>query len=181
MKDTESRYGPVSQAIHWLTVALFMSQIAVAIYMEDLPKGPAKLEWYALHKSIGFTILSLVLLRMVWRLMNEKPPLPMDMKRWQQILAHGVQHSLYLVMVLMPISGLVMSWAANYPVSIYGMFTLPNLVAPSESLKETMIVVHEIFAWSVIVLISLHVAGALNHHFVIKDNVLRRMLPGTGG
>ena len=181
MKDTADRYGPVSQAFHWLTVALFATQISVAFYMEDLPRGPDRLEWYALHKSIGFTILVLIVLRFVWRRLNRQPPLPKGMERWQQTVAHGTQHSLYLVFILMPISGLVMSWAANYPISIYGLFTLPNLVAPSEALKEAMQETHEIFAWTVLVLVSLHVAGALRHHFMLKDVVLRRMLPGAGG
>ena len=181
MKDTSERYGPVSQAFHWLTVALFAAQFGIAFYMHDLPRGPSKLEWYALHKSIGVTILVLILLRLAWRRANVKPPLPPDMPRWQEIAAHGVQHSMYLIMVLMPISGLVMSWAANYPVSVYGLFTLPNLVAPSETLKEAMEVVHLVFAWTVAGLVSAHVAGALNHHFIQKDNVLRRMLPGANG
>lgn len=180
-KDTAARYGPVSQGFHWLTVALFATQIGIALYMEDLPRGPDKLEWYARHKSIGLTILVLILLRLAWRRINQTPPLPEGTERWQRILAHGTQHTLYLILILMPVSGLVMSWAANYPISIYGLFTLPNLVAPSDALKEAMEVTHEVFAWMVLGLVSLHVAGALRHHFVLKDDVLRRMLPGAGG
>ena len=181
MKDTESRYGPVSQAFHWLTVALFMTQFGIAIYMDSLPKSPAKLEWYALHKSIGFTILVLIVLRLIWRSMNRKPLLPAGMPSWEKLLAHGVQYSLYVIMILMPLSGLVMSWSANYPVSIYGLFTLPNLVAPSETLKDAMVLAHFVIAWAIVGLLSLHVAGSLRHHFLTKDDVLRRMLPGTGG
>ena len=177
MKDTASRFGPISQGLHWLTVALFAAQFSIAFYADGLPRGLEKLEWYGRHKSIGVTVLALVLLRLIWRRMNEKPTLPASMPRWEQILAHGTQHMLYLIMVAMPISGLVMSWSANYPVSVYGWFTLPNMVAPDEALKEAMVVVHEVIAWMIIVLLSLHVAGALRHHFMLKDDVLRRMLP----
>lgn len=179
MKDTANRFGPVSQGFHWLTVALFASQFAIALYMDELPKGPEKLEWYALHKSVGFTVLVLAALRLLWRAANPKPPLPNGMPRWQKILAHGTQHTLYLVMFLMPASGLVMSWAANYPVSVFGLFTLPNLVSPDNGVKEAMVLVHETLAWAIVGLVGLHVTGALHHHFVLKDNILRRMLPGA--
>ena len=101
------------------------------------------------------------------------------MPRWQVVAAKLSHYGFYALLFAMPLSGLVMSAAANYPVSYFGLFTLPDLVAPDEGLKHLMEEVHETLFLCLVALASLHVAAALKHHFVDHDDVLRRMLPGS--
>ena len=146
---------------------------------DDLPNGMRKLELLASHKSVGITILSLVILRLAWRWLNEHPPLPENLKRYEQALARFTHVALYTLLFAMPLSGWTMSSARGFPVSWFGFFQLPDLVPKSRPLYDALLAIHHSLAWVLFVVIGLHVAGALKHHFVHKDDVLRRMLPFT--
>ena len=108
---------------------------------------------------------------------SRPPEFPSAMPRWQVLAAKLTHYGFYAVLFVMPISGLVMSAAANYPVAYFGWFTLPNLVAPDESLKELMEVVHATLFDILVALASLHIVAALKHQFIDRDDVLQRMLP----
>lgn len=172
------RYGAVAQGFHWLIAVLFIAAVAIAWYMVDLPLSPYMVKTYNLHKSIGVTILALAVLRLLWRQFNRPPPLPSTMPQWEQRVAHGAHILLYLLLFAQPIIGIVFSWAAGIPVVVFGLFVLPNLMAANESLKEILQWVHIYVGWSFVGLVVLHAAAALRHHFLLKDDVLRRMLPG---
>ncbi|MEO8308361.1 MAG: cytochrome b/b6 domain-containing protein [Pseudomonadota bacterium] len=177
-KNTPLRWGSVSKLFHWVIVALIITQFVLANMAEDLPLGMAKLATLARHKSVGITILALAVLRLLWRLYNRNsPPLPADLKPYQRGLAHLTHYGLYLLLFAMPLSGWMMSSAKNYPVSWFGMFTLPNLVPPDEGVFALMKSTHGVLAGTLVVIATLHVLAALYHHFMKKDDVLRRMLP----
>ena len=177
MKNTETQYGPLAKGFHWIVAALIFFQIPLAWVMTELPKGPQKLEYFALHKSLGFTVFALVALRAVWRLISPPPPLPPAMPRWQKLAAHGTHAVLYFCLLVMPITGWIVVSTVNSPVSYFGLFTLPNIVAPNRELHEIFEEVHEGFAIALITAFSLHIIGALYHHYVQKDVILRRMIP----
>jgi cytochrome b561 len=183
--NTSTRYGGVARTLHWLIAALIVVQYVLAQVAEaagdDRAVHPAaalvQLAWLARHKSVGLTIFALVLVRLAWRWHAPPPPLPVTMPRWQTIVAKLTHFAFYALLLLLPISGLVMSAAANFPVSYFGWFTIPNLVAPDESLKKTMEETHEMLFDALVVLAVVHIAAALKHHLVDRDDVLSRMLP----
>ena len=185
LANTESRYGGVAKSLHWVIVVLIivqyvLSQMAEAAEHARAAHPAAALEQLAIlarHKSVGLTIFALALVRLLWRFVSPPPPLPANMPRWQVIGARLTHFGFYVVLFAMPISGLVMSAAANYPVSYFGLFTLPNLVAPDDGLKDLMKDVHETLFDVLLVLAVVHVVAAVKHEFFDHDGVLRRMLP----
>jgi len=187
LKNTSNRYGGVAQILHWLIVALIITQWVLAQLAEaaghDKAAHPAaalhQLALLARHKSVGLTIFALAIVRLVWRFVSPPPPMPNTMPRWQVMAAKLTHFAFYALLLLLPISGLVMSAASNYPVSYFGWFTIPNIVAPDEALKDIMKERHEMLFDILMVVAVVHVIAALKHHFVDRDGVLRRMLPGA--
>ena len=187
LKNTSNRYGGVAQTLHWLIVALIITQWVLAQLAEaaghDKAAHPAaalhQLALLARHKSVGLTIFALAIVRLVWRFVSPPPPMPNTMPRWQVKAAQLTHFAFYALLLLLPISGLVMSAASNYPVSYFGWFTIPNIVAPDEALKDIMKERHEMLFDILMVVAVVHVIAALKHHFVDRDGVLRRMLPGA--
>ena len=181
VRNTSQRWGAVAQSFHWLIVALVLSQYLLANIAEGLPAGVGKLGTLAHHKSVGLTILGLAVLRLAWRLANrDSPALPADLKPYERILARVSHDGLYLLLFALPLSGWMMSSAKNYPVSWFGIGpSLPDLVRPNERLFDLLHAVHDTLATALLVIAALHVLAALQHHFVRRDDVLRRMLPFT--
>jgi cytochrome b561 len=177
IRNTTDRWGAVAQFFHWTIVALIIVQWVLASAAEDMPLGMEKFATLARHKSIGITILGLATLRLVWRLMNLTPALPATLKPYQRWLAHATHYGLYVLLFAQPISGWIMSSAANFPVSYFGLFTLPDLVQPDKQFAEFMEDVHHWLFRGIVTIALLHIFAALYHHFRLKDDVLRRMLP----
>ena len=177
LKNDESRYGAVAQFFHWTIVVLIIVQFTLANQADKLPLGAAKIAVLARHKSFGITILALVLLRVIWRLINPRPADPSTMPRWQRIASHVSHGGLYALLIVTPIFGWLMSSARNFPVSWFGLVTLPDFIAPNRPAYEFLHEAHELLAGTLFWLALLHIAAALKHHFVDRDNVLRRMLP----
>jgi len=142
-----------------------------------LPNSPLKFNVYRLHKSFGITVLALVLFRLWWKMRRKAPALPASLAPYERRLAYGGHALLYVLMLGLPLSGWLMSSAAGFGVSFFGLFNLPDLVEPERGLKSDMMELHETLAWVMILMLCLHVAAALMHHFVHKNDVLKRMLP----
>ena len=176
-RNTPERYGAVAQLLHWTVVALVITQFVLGFTAADMPISLQRLVLLARHKSFGMTILALVLLRLLWRWLSPPPALPQGMPSMQKLAAHGSHALLYLLLVAMPIVGWITSSASHLTVSWFGLFAFPNLVGPDPGLAKLAKATHEAMAWALLVIASLHALAALWHHFVQKDNVLRRMLP----
>jgi cytochrome b561 len=180
IRNTTTRWGSVAQLLHWVIVALIITQYVLASMSANLPLGLAKLVVLARHKSVGITILALAVIRLVWRLVNkETPGLPNTLKPWERGAAHVTHYGLYILLFAMPLTGWAMSSARNFPVSWFNLVQLPDFVAPNRPLYDVLHTVHAGLAWALTAIAVLHVAAALKHHFVLKDDVLRRMLPFT--
>ena len=175
------RYGGVAQGLHWLVAVLVLSQFGLGWYMSDLPLSQLKFDLYQLHKSLGLTIFALVVVRLAWRLRHPPPPLPASLPVWERAAARTNHALFYALLLVQPLIGLLQSNAANFPVVVWGVLPVPALIGSDEALGEALVEVHETVAAVLLVLIVLHVAAALRHHFLLKDDILRRMLPAVGG
>jgi cytochrome b561 len=178
-RNTTRSWGSLSKAFHWLIVLLIINQWWIAERADEL-KGLANLEALGTHKSFGMTILMLAVLRLLWRLMNPTPELTSETKPWERALARISHVSLYVLIFAMPLTGWMMSSAKNYPVSWFKMFQFPDLVAPAEQTFHQMLDLHHLLFKVLVGVALLHVAGALKHHFIDRNDVLKRMLPFGG-
>lgn len=179
VRNTTQRWGSGAQLLHWLMALGIATSMVLGWVMVYLPNSALKFELYALHKSLGITLLALVLLRLVWRWVNVTPPLPTDLPRHERVLAKGTHRLLYALMLLMPLSGYTINSAANFPLNVFGWVQIPNLTPESSTLQAIASNLHLGFFWGFVILLLMHIGGALRHHFILRDNTLRRMLPGA--
>jgi cytochrome b561 len=177
LRNTPERFGVLAKAFHWIMVGFYALLFPIAWTMTSLPRGPERIPYYALHKSLGVTVLGLAALRLAWRLIDPPPAPPSHSPPWERMAARATQGALYFLMFAMPFAGWGASSAGNHPVSLFGWFTLPPLVAPDHGLQKLFENLHETFGGIILGLLGLHVAAALKHHFVDKDDTLRRMIP----
>lgn len=175
---TASEYSTLSKLFHWIIALAVIIMLIAGFFLDEIPEqfqGVA----YMLHKSTAITILFLMILRFIWIHAKGKPALPASVKSWEKILSRSVQYGFYVLLIVMPLSGWIMSVAADRIPNYFGLFKAPlPWIEPNKSLAKLMAESHEIIAWILIAFITLHVLGALKHHFIDKDNVLKRMLPG---
>ena len=178
-RNTTRAWGSLSKGFHWLIVLLIISQWVIAERADEL-KGLAKLEALAWHKSFGMTIFMLAVLRLLWRLVNPTPELTTETKPWERVLANISHLLLYALIFAMPLTGWMMSSAKNYPVSWFKLFQFPDLVAPAEQTYHQMHDLHHLLFNVLVGVAVLHAVGALKHHFIDRNDVLKRMLPFGG-
>jgi cytochrome b561 len=168
-------YTRTAKAFHWIVAVLVLVMIPVGLSLESLPKGPIQDTFYDLHKSTGFVIFLLMIGRLAWRIASPPPPPEPDMPRLQQALASANHYLLYAILLVMPIFGWAGSNAFGAPVTVYGLFTLPDLVSKDEPLSKTLLGIHAVLGITAAVAVSIHVGAALFHRFVRRDAVLARM------
>jgi cytochrome b561 len=171
---TPGRYTRTAIALHWLMALLIFSAFPLGVYMHDLPLSPTKLQLFSYHKWLGITILLAAAARLAWRVTHPAPALP-DMPRWQRIAAHGIHHLLYVLLFAIPLSGWLMSSAKGFPTVWFGVLPLPDLVGKNKELGDLLKALHEALNFGLLLLVGLHIAGALKHHFIERDDTLRRM------
>jgi cytochrome b561 len=170
-----AHYTRTAVALHWLIAALVLSAVFMGWTMTEMAISPARLKTYNYHKWVGVTVLALAVLRLAWRLTHQPPPLE-KMPRWQQLAAHGGHWLLYALLLAVPMSGWVYSNATGFPVVYLGRLPLPNLVGRDRELAALWQNVHVALATVLVVVVVVHVLAALQHHFLHKDDTLRRML-----
>jgi cytochrome b561 len=178
LKNTADRWGPVSQAFHWIIVLLILGLAIVGLTMGELPKTPKYFWVYTAHKSTGLLVLALVIARLGWRLYAGKPePVP-GTPTWQERIATVTHWLLYGLILLMPISGWLYDSASGLrPFRWYGLFDVPKLSPPDESLRNLSHEVHEWGFWVLLALVIAHAGAAFYHHYFQRDATLTRMLP----
>jgi cytochrome b561 len=176
---SDARYSTVAITLHWLIGFALLAQIALGLWMIEIPKEPVGVRayWFNLHKSIGMTLAALIALRIGWRLAHRPPPLPASLARWQQQFAHVNHRLLYACMVVMPLSGFLGSTFSGFPIRFFGI-VLAGWGWKQPALKDFFSLLHLCTAWLFIALIAVHVAAALKHLLIERDGVFSRMLPG---
>ena len=177
LRNTAHRWGVVAQLLHWLIALLVVVQVTLAVMADDLPASVRKLTLLARHKSIGTTILVLAAFRLGWRWTNPTPALTASLKPYEVTLARASHALLYVLLFAVPLTGWTMSSARGFPVSWFGFFQLPDLVPKSKPLYDALVTTHQSLAWTMVAVAALHAGAALRHHFVHKNDILRRMLP----
>lgn len=169
-------YTKISKVIHWFTAIIVLSMLVFSFALSDLPVN-IKPTAYMLHKSFGLTILGLMLFRIVWIIHAGRPNLPGKMPDWERLFARVVQYGFYLFLILMPLSGWIMATASKRSPVFFGLITTPCPgISPNQALAKFMNSSHKTIAWILIALAFFHICGALKHHFLDKDEVLKKML-----
>lgn len=177
LRNTQESYGSMAKFLHWSLAILILAMLIGGAFMSALPRS-AKMIVYPLHKSTGLLILCLMLVRIYWVFTSTKPQ-SLTLTPWQRIAEHSAHGLLYIGFLVMPLSGWLMSTAANKIPVFYGLFTVPMPGIPeSEMLKHLGKDIHNLTAYSMGGLLFLHIAAALKHHWCNQDKVLKRMLPG---
>jgi len=169
------RYTNPAIVLHWLMALLIFAAFPLGVYMHELPLSPYKLKLYSYHKWIGITVLLLLAIRLSWRLTHTPPPLPDSVAAWQRRASATVHGLLYLLMIAIPLSGWMMSSAKGFPVVWFGVLPLPDLVGKDKALGDLLTGVHQALNFTLLVLVILHVAAALQHHFIERQPFLQRM------
>lgn len=173
------RYSTAAVVLHWLIAALLLTQVYVGFTFHDMPRGPERGEWFTWHKTIGVTILILALIRLSVRLMRKPPPYPADVAPWRASAARWLHRFLYLMLILLPVTGLVAvsDGAREGLVEIKGGLSVPAVPGVSEDTGEASGEVHEILVWATIVMLVGHVLAALYWQFLDRGEVANRMWP----
>lgn len=174
LKNTPQQWGWLSKTFHWVMATLIFVQIPLGLYAVNLKLSPLKLNVFLWHKSIGILILLLVIVRLLWRL-NNTIPMALDNSPLLQRLAGIIHNLLYGLMFLLPLSGWIISSAANIPIKFFWLIPLPALVAPNEQLKLLATDVHYACVLVLIITLVMHIGGAVMHHWWLRDNILKRM------
>lgn len=194
--NNNTKYTNVAIALHWLIGIAILFMFILGWFMTELPKESAKttsfdifnlglMTWevakeesprafyFNLHKSIGLTILMLIVLRMYWRFTHRPPAFLNSMKLWEKHLAKATHHSLYLLMFLIPLSGIIMSAGSKYGIKWFGIKVIPGF--DDKAIRELFFEFHEIFGLLLLLLLIFHILGAIKHSIIDKDGTLRRM------
>jgi cytochrome b561 len=169
-------YTRTALTLHWVTALLIVAGFAIGLYAVDLKLSPTKLKLYSWHKWIGVTVFLLAVARLAWRARHPAPPPPLSMARWERLVARTTHAAIYVLLLVLPVSGWLMSSASGVPVVYFGLWPLPDLVAKDKALADALKLVHYGLNKTLLALVVLHVGAALKHHFVDRDDVLRRML-----
>ena len=196
MNQASTRYTKTAVILHWLIAIGIFAMFALGWYMSELPKDAPKqiaydlFDWgiytwqlseeasprtfyFNLHKSIGVTLLGLIIIRVLWRITHRPPALLSSYKAWEKKLATGTHHLLYLLMIAMPVSGLIMAVSSKYGVKWFGIDFIGGL--DNTPLRETFKEVHEVIGAIILLVLILHILGALKHKFIDKDDTMKRM------
>ena len=183
-KTSANRYTSTAKFLHWLSALCFITALGMGIYFWTLVEGvpgdsKSFFKWIPWHKSFGFTVFLLLLVRIPWRWLNPPPQLPDTMAPWEKAASHIVHYTLYFMMLAIPLSGWLGSAVGHYTFNYLSFIPMPNVPEKNAELANWIYdYIHIPLAWAAAILLLLHVGAALKHHFVEKDAILSRMLPG---
>jgi len=177
LKNTADRYGLVTKLLHWVIAFSILGLIGLGWWMVELSYYDP---WYhkslSLHRVLGLAVLGLAVAMLLWQRVSKPPALPSSIPRGQQIAAHAVHHTLFLMMLLLPVTGYLISTSAGQGIPVYGLFEVPALVRVSDETRDIAIAVHYYCAYGTALLATVHAAAALKHQFIDRDGVLARMI-----
>jgi cytochrome b561 len=171
-------YTITARVLHWITAFLILSMIPLGIVIARDWGGSAQDFLYDLHRSIGATVIPLVILRLIYRWVHPPLPLPDDIPAIQRCAAHATHWSLYALLIVQPFTGWIATSAYRAPVIVFGLFELPPIWPENRAFSEQLFSVHNLIGIAIACLAVAHIAAALYHHFVRKDRILMRMIAG---
>jgi cytochrome b561 len=184
LRNTVKSWGSLSRWFHWVLGTAIIGMIAYGWWMNHFPARPDRFFYRSIHADIGYVVLLLTVIRLIWRGVNPTPALPTDMPGWQRIGARVTHGLIYLVTIVTAMLGWAMSGARqpdqNYA-SWFGLFNVPQFTSPDKAAAGAYEDRHILFAYVLLALIVLHVAAAVWHHFIRRDRVAMRMVRGEAG
>lgn len=168
------RYDRLTVLLHWLMATLILAQIGLGLWMIDLPKDDSgqRAGWFNVHKSVGMVLLLLIALRIAW--LPWRPRVAPAVQGLRLRVAHASHALLYLLMVIVPLSGFLGSVFSRYPIRFLGI-RLPRFAAPWDAAKEALSVVHLVSVYTLVAMVALHLLAFAYHQFILKDRLLTRM------
>jgi len=175
---TQPRYTGTARALHWLAALLIFCGFGLGLFMTGLEITPDKLRYYGWHKWLGITVFLLAAARLAWRAAYPPPPLPAIMPAWQIRASHAAHTMLYVLMLAIPLSGWVYSSSTGVSVVYLGLVPLPDLVPKDRETAKILLLLHKALNYLLAAVVTIHIAAALKHHFIDRDDVMVRMLPG---
>jgi cytochrome b561 len=180
IRNTSSNWGSVARSFHWLLGAAVLGMLAYGWWMNHIPARPDRFFHRSIHADIGYLVLVLMVVRLVWRGLNPTPALPSDTPRWQRIAAQISHWAMYAATILVAMLGWAHSGAhAPDYADWFGLFRVPQITSPDKAAAQAYENRHIFFAYVLLALIAIHVAAALWHHLVKRDRVTSRMMDGT--
>jgi cytochrome b561 len=174
-------YSAFAKLLHWLVAICVLSTIPIAFWMSNTGPGPLQDNLYNLHKSLGVLILALMLLRIAYRLITGAPAPDPTLAPWQRAVSSIMHTLLYVLLLAMPIVGWIANSAYGASTPFFGLIDLPPIVGKNEPLSERLFILHRWTGWVVAALAAMHIGAALQHRFIHRDGMLRRMLPKCMG
>ena len=177
-RNTEETWGATAKSFHWLVALLILAQFVIGKIAEDMALSPAKLDMFVWHKSLGVSVLIIVLLRLAWRLIDHRPATPDDVTGHETRIAAIGHFLLYALMIAVPLSGWWVSDTSRVPFDAYFTIPMPDLLETDRTAQETAETVHSVLTNALLAVVGVHVLAALRHHFRLRNDILRRMLPG---
>jgi cytochrome b561 len=180
LRNSVDSWGSAAKFLHWTIAALVFAQIALGFMAVAWRLSPVKLDLYVWHKSTGLLILVLMLVRLAWRWANPVPSLPAGMAPIERTAARFGHRLFYVLLIAMPLSGWIIASASGIPSNIFWLMPLPSVVAPDKGIERLASLVHLSLFLLLALLLVAHMGAALRHHFLRRDELLARMLPGRG-
>jgi len=179
IRNTTSSWGSLARAFHWGLGAAIIGMIAYGWWMNHVPARADRFFYRSIHADIGYLVLLLTVLRLVWRGVNPTPALPADIASWQRIAARVSHGLLYAVTILVSMLGWAMSGARTQDYSsFFGLFRVPPITSPDKAAAAAYEDRHILLAYVLLALIALHLVAVAFHHFVRRDRVAARMIAG---
>ncbi len=180
VRNTPERWGSVTIRLHWtIAVLILLVQAPAGWIMTSAEPGAVQNFFYNVHKNVGLLIFVLAVIRLAWRWSNPVPELPADLPRWQATTAWTTHALLYALLFLMPITGFLYTAMGGYPVPVLMLYDLSQHVPTNKPVAEYFKVAHQAGQLLLLAVVALHIAGALQHHLIRRDWVLRRMMSST--
>lgn len=177
--DIAPRYGWVVRTLHWAIAFSIVALIPLGWYMVRLDYyDPWSYDALAIHKGLGMVVLLLAAIMISWQLARDRTVVVASRKPWEQFATKIIHYSLYALMLVVPVTGYIISTSAGAGVSVFGLFEVPAVLPKSVPLRDAAISLHYYFSYAGVGLIAIHIAGALKHHFIDRDETLKQMLRG---
>ena len=181
-RNTSESFGWVTRVLHWVTAIAVLAALPLGMWISEMEVSLASLKYFGYHKTLGITVLGLIILRIIWHLINpppQPPPQPLSHGvNWQDMLAKAVHRSFYVLLLAMPLSGWVASSATGIDTVVFNRWTLPSIAPASEAWENAGFAVHGVVGKLLLACVVLHIGGALYRALVSRDGTLQRMIRG---
>ena len=175
-REPHERYTLTAIVLHWLIAGLVFTLFALGWYMVDIPRGPSRSHYFSLHKSLGLSVFLLAVMRLLWRYFHRPPAYPSSMEQWRITIARSAHFLFYILLILQPVSGYLSSSFSGYKTRLFGV-PLPHWGWRDPPLNEFFTEIHVMSAVLFIILIAIHILGAVSHLIERGDSIFRRILP----